>query len=107
MRSVPAERRRCSRISLQVPLFLRAADEAGVEFVDLTKTLNISSTGALLASRRPLRVDQLLRLTIPVSSESFSGLIPAETPPIQAQVRRVIDAGDTRLVGVEFLKPLD
>jgi hypothetical protein len=48
-----------------------------------------------------------LKLTIPVASESYSGLIPAETPPIQARVRRLSDAGDTHLVGVEFLKPLD
>src|SRR5262245_10342204 len=103
----PAERRRSPRIHLQVPLFLRGIDDAGSEFVDLTKTIDISAAGAYLASRRILHTNQLLRITIPVSSESFSGLIPAETPPIQARVRRVSEAGDTRLVGVEFLKALD
>ena len=101
------ERRRSQRIRLQVPLFLRGTDDAGVEFVDLTKTVNISATGAFLACRRGLHTNQLLRLTIPVASESYSGLIPAETPPIQARVRRTSEAGDTHLVGVEFLKPLD
>jgi hypothetical protein len=92
---------------LQVPLFLRGTDNAGMEFVDLTKTINISSTGAVVASRRPLRVDQVVRMTIPVSTEPVSGVIPAETPPIQARVRRLINAGGALLVGVEFLKSLE
>jgi hypothetical protein len=82
-------------------------DDAGLEFVDLTKAIDISATGAFLASRRMLHTNQIVRLTVPVSSESFSGLIPAETPPIQARVRRVSDAGDAHLVGVEFLRALD
>lgn len=107
MRLSPAERRRSPRIRLQVPLFLRGVDDAGSDFVDFTKTVDISATGAFLASRRVLHANQLLRITIPVSSESFSGLIPAETPPIQARVRRISDAGDTNLVGVEFLRALE
>ena len=107
MRLSPAERRRSPRIRLQVPLLLRGVDDAGLEFIDLTKAIDISATGAFLASQRMLHTNQLVRLTVPVSSESFSGLIPAETPPIQARVRRVSDAGDTRLVGVEFLRALD
>lgn len=107
MRLSPPERRRSPRIRLQVPLFIRSEDDAGSDVVDLTKTVNISATGAFLASHRRLRIPQLLRLTIPVSSESFSGLIPAETPPIQARVCRISEAGDTFLVGVEFLKALD
>jgi PilZ domain len=107
MRLPPAERRRSPRLRLQVPLFLRGIDDSGAEFIDLTKTVDISATGAFLACRRGLRTNQLLRLTIPVASESFSGLIPAETPPIQARVRRVCEAGDSQLVGVEFLKALD
>jgi hypothetical protein len=107
MRLSPAERRRSSRIRLQVPLFLRSSEDGSSDFLDLTKSVNISATGAFLASRRRLQINQLLRITIPVSSESFSGLIPSETPPIQARVRRVSEAGDTFLVGVEFLKPLE
>jgi hypothetical protein len=105
--SAAEERRRSQRIRLQVPLFVRGTDDAGSEFVDLTKTLDISATGAFLACRRGLHANQLLRLTIPVASESCSGLIPVETPPIQARVRRMCEAGDSHLVGVEFLKTLD
>ena len=103
----PAERRRAPRIHLQVPLFLRGTDDAGLEFVDLTKTLDISSTGAFVATKHRFRDNQLLRITIPVSAEPVSSLIPAETPPIEARVRRTSRAGEAHLVGVEFLKALD
>lgn len=92
---------------LQIPLFLRGTDAAGSEFLDLTKTLDISATGALILSRRLLRADQLLRITIPVSSDHVSGLVPAETAPIQARVRRSVRAGDSNLIGFEFLSALE
>jgi hypothetical protein len=49
---------------------------------------------------------QMIRMTIPVSAEPLSGLLPVETPPIQARVRRLTEAGGIFLVGVEFLKAL-
>jgi len=106
MRLTPAERRRSQRIHVQIPMFVRGVDAAGVEFIDLTKTLDISSTGAYLASPRLLRSDQLLNLTIP-APPSPSSTLPAETPPIQARVRRHHATGGIHLLGVEFLKALD
>jgi len=87
-------------------MFVRGVDATGVEFLDLTKTLDISATGAFLASPRLLRVDQVLNLTIP-APPSPSSTLPAETPPIQARVRRHRAAGGIHLLGVEFLKALD
>ena len=106
MRLTPAERRRSQRIHVQIPMFVRGVDAAGVEFIDLTKTLDISSTGAYLASPRLLRSDQLLNLTIP-APPSPSSMVPAETPPIQARVKRHHATGGIHLLGVEFLKALD
>ena len=106
MRLTPAERRRSPRIHVQIPMFVRGVDAAGTEFLDLTKTLDISATGAFLASPRLLRVDQLLNLTIP-APPSPSSTLPAETPPIQARVRRHRAASGIHLLGVEFLKALD
>src|SRR5258706_14102714 len=107
MRLTPAERRRSPRIHVQIPMFVRGVDAAGAEFLDLTKTLDISATGAYLASPRLLRADQLLHLTIPAPSSSSSSTLPAETPPIQAGVRRHHDFGVIHLLGVEFVKALD
>ena len=94
---------------LQIPLFVRGTDAAGEAFLDLIKTLDISSTGALLAGSRPMNAEAALHLTIPAPSPvswSYSSL-PPETPPIQARIRRQESSGEMQLIGVEFVKPLD
>jgi hypothetical protein len=106
MRLTPAERRHSPRIHVQIPIFIRGVDAAGAEFLDLTKTLDISATGGFLASSRLLRANQLLTLTIPAPSSPSSTFL-AETPPIQARVRRHQKADGIYLLGVEFLKALD
>ncbi len=103
----PTSTRRSPRIRLQVPVFVRGTDAAGAEFIELTKTLNISATGACIASAHILRLDQTVHLTIPAPAPSTSGLVPSETPPILAKVLRQDSAGDLRLFGLEFLRPLD
>jgi hypothetical protein len=102
----PANLRRSPRIRLQMPVFLRAADTSGAEFIELTKTLNISATGACVASTHILRPNQIVHLTIPAPSSASSG-VPSETPPITAKVLRQDSAADMRLFGLEFLKPLE
>jgi hypothetical protein len=99
--------RRSPRIRLQVPVFLRGQDASGVDFVELTKTLNISAFGACIASTHILRPDQVVHLTIPTPSPASSGLVPNETPPITAKVLRQQVAGELRLFGVQFLRPLE
>jgi hypothetical protein len=101
-----AERRRTPRIRLQVPVFLRGPDASGVEFLELTKTVNISATGACITSTHILRPDQVIHLTIPTPSPAASS-VPSETPPIAAKVLRQDVVGEIRLFGVEFLKPLE
>ena len=103
----PSKSRRSPRIRLQMPVFLRATNSSGAEFIELTKTLNISATGACVASTHILRPDQIVHLTIPAPSSASSGVVPSETPPITARVLRQDNAGDVRLFGLEFLKPLE
>jgi len=99
--------RASSRIRLQVPVFLRASDPTGSEFIELTKTLNISARGACIASSHMLRLGQTVHLTIPAPSASSSSLVPNETPPITARVRRQELFGEMRVFGLEFLRPLE
>jgi len=104
----PVQRRRSPRIRLQVPVFLRGVDTSGVEFIELTKTLNISATGACIASTHYLRPDQIISITVPAPSpHSSSSVVPNETPPISAKILRQSVAGDIRLFGLEFLRPLE
>ena len=107
IRLTPAERRRSPRIHLQIPMFVRGVDASGADFLDLAKTLDISANGAFLVSPRMLKTDYVVHLTIPAPPPSSSGMVPPETPPILARVRRQQAAGDAHLVGVEFLKTLD
>jgi PilZ domain-containing protein len=107
-RADPVQRRRSPRIRLQMPVFLRGVDTSGVEFIELTKTLNISATGACIASTHYLRPDQVVSITVPAPSPaSSSSVVPKETPPISAKVLRQFAAGDIRLFGLEFLRPLE
>jgi hypothetical protein len=101
------QRRRSPRIRLQVPVFLRGSDTSGVDFIELTKTLNIGSAGACIASTHILQLDQVIYLTVPAPSPASSSLVPNETPPIAARVLRQEAAGDMRLFGLEFLRPLE
>ena len=103
----PVQRRRSPRIRLQVPVFVRGTDTSGSEFIELTKTLNISATGACIASTHILRPEQLIHLTIPAPSPASSSVVPSETPPITARVLRQDIAGDMRLFGLEFLRSLE
>ena len=99
--------RSSSRIRIQVPVFVRAADATGTEFIELSKTLNISATGACIACSHLLRLEQTVQLTIPAPSPASSSLIPSETPPIVARVKRQEMVGEIRVFGVEFLRPLE
>jgi hypothetical protein len=86
---------------------LRGSDSSGVEFIELTKTLNIGSAGACITSTHMLRIDQVVYLTVPAPSPASSSLVPNETPPIAAKVLRQDVVGDMRLFGLEFLRPLE
>lgn len=99
--------RRSPRIRLQVPVFVRGTDASGAEFIELTKTLNISSTGACITSAHILRLDQTVHLTIPAPSPASSSLVPSETPPLTARVLRQDSAGEMRLFGLAFVRPLE
>ena len=103
----PTQRRGSPRIRLQVPVFVRGTDTSGADFIELTKTLNISATGACIACAHILRPDQLIHLTIPAPSPASSSMVPNETPPIAARVLRQDNAGDIRLFGLEFLRALE
>jgi hypothetical protein len=106
MGSSPAERRRSQRLRLQVPIFVRGTDAHGDDFLDLTRTLDISATGAYLACPRALRRDELVSLTIPAPSPSSNGRAHVPNTPIQARVLRSDLSGDVHLIGVEFLKSI-
>lgn len=101
------ERRRFSRIHLQVPLFIRGVDVHGNEFLELAKTLDISCSGARLISPRSLQSQEIVSLTVPAPLSRSPEVGGYGTPPISARVRRLELSGEMELVAVEFLRPLE
>jgi PilZ domain len=99
--------RRSPRLRLQVPVFIRGIDVSGADFVELTKTVNISANGACITCVHVLRPEQIIHLTIPTPPPASSSLVPSETPPIRAKVLRHSAIGDMRLIGLDFLRPLE
>jgi hypothetical protein len=90
-------------------MFVRGIDASGAVFLDLTKTFDISATGAFLASPRALGPDTVIQLTIPAPAPAAFAFarVPPETPPIQARIKRQTGEGNAQFVGVEFLKSLE
>ena len=99
--------RRSPRLRLQIPVFVRGTDASGAEFIELTKTLDISAFGACITCEHALRANQKIHLTIPAPSPLSSGFVPQATPPILARVLRQNKVGDARLFGLEFFHPLE
>jgi hypothetical protein len=96
-----------SRIRIQIPVFVRGYDATGLEFIELTRTLNISAKGACIASTHMLRAGQTVHLTVPAPATASSSMVPSETPPIAAKVRRQQTLGDLKVFGLEFLRSLE
>src|SRR5271154_3129217 len=99
--------RRTPRVPLQAAVFVKGTDASGTGFIEVTKTINISSIGACITSTHMLRPDQMIILTVPAPSQASSSFIPSETPPIAAKVKWQESLGDLRLFGLEFLRPLE
>ena len=99
--------RRSRRLRLQVPIFVRGTDASGSEFIELTKTLDISAFGACIACEHVLRANQKIHLTIPAPFPLSPSFLPNATPPILARVLRQSRVGDARLFGLEFFQPLE
>ncbi|MHB8652813.1 MAG: PilZ domain-containing protein [Terriglobia bacterium] len=101
-----AERRRSERLPLGIPVFVRGIDERGKEFQEFTTAFNISSGGALVATKRYLPSSSLISLEIP------SAPLPnLEAPPVfirnlPAQPVMVAHQEHCYLVGLKFSKPL-
>jgi len=100
-----AERRRRSRLTVAIPMFVRGTDQHGKPFVDFATALNISAGGALLVLKRRLQPEEQVSLEIPV------GLLPQKmltklVQQIQARTVRVEPDEKAFVVGVQFVNPL-
>ena len=101
-----AERRRWERLPLALPIFLRGVNERGEEFLEFTTALNVSAGGALLATRRYLRLSSRITLEIPSAPlpKMMSAVHSVRT--LRARVVRVSNSEQCYISGLRFTKPL-
>jgi hypothetical protein len=101
-----AERRRSERLPLGIPVFVRGIDEHGKEFQEFTTAFNISSGGALVATRRYLPTSTLISLEIPAAPMPRMPSAPAFVRNLPAQPVTVTHSEQCYLVGLKFPKSL-
>ena len=101
-----SERRKWSRLSLAIPVFVRSQDENGKDFIEFATAVNISAGGALVAVRRSLPLPAQVLLEIPNPPSPALELQPSSSRVMRARTLRVTHAEGYHLVGLKFLRPL-
>jgi hypothetical protein len=100
------ERRRWQRLPVGFPVFVRGTDTRGKQFLDFTNILNISSGGALLATRVTLSRSASVSLEIPSAPLPQFGPLPDHVRAIQARVMRATHLEACSLYGLRFRRQL-
>jgi len=101
-----AERRRSERLPLGIPVFVRGIDDHGKEFQEFTTAFNISSGGALVATRRYLPASTLISLEIPAGPLPRMTTSPVFIRNLPAHPVTVTHNEQCYLVGLKFSKTL-
>jgi hypothetical protein len=101
-----AERRRSERLPLGIPVFVRGIDERGEEFQEFTTAFNISSGGALVATKRYLPTSSLISLEIPSAPLPRTVSAPVFVRNLPAFPVTITHNEQCYLVGLKFSKSL-
>jgi hypothetical protein len=100
------ERRKWSRLSLAIPVFVRSRGENGKDFLEFATAVNISAGGALVAVRRSLPLPAQVLLEIPSPPAPALALQHSSSRILRARTLRVTHAEGYHLVGLKFLRPI-
>lgn len=105
-RRIQPERRKWPRLPLAIPIFVRATDEKGKEFLEFATALNISAGGALIALRRLLPASGSMMIEIPSAPLAATTSLPKAYRSLRARATRITHAEGYILVGIKFSRPL-
>ena len=100
------ERRKNERIPLAVPVFVRGKDSEGKEFLEFATALNVSTGGALLATRRFLAPFSAIALEVPSAPLPRTRVLPHAVRRLRARLLRVTVVNGYQLWGLKFTSPL-
>jgi len=99
-----AERRRCERFKLTVPVLIAGYDSAGGKWQEVTKTIDVSRIGVALRIRRRVKHGLVVHITLPLPTKLRSHGFSEQGYNMYAIVRRVEPLTDgMRVVGLEFI----
>jgi hypothetical protein len=99
-----AERRRCERFKLSVPVMLAGYDCAGGKWQEVTKTIDVSRMGVAVRMRKHVKHGLVVHVTLPLPTKLRSHGFSDAGYNMYAIVRRVEPSIDgVRIVGLEFI----
>jgi len=99
-----SDRRRCSRLSINIPGRVTGFNKDGEKWNEMIRTLDVSRMGASLAMKGHPKVGQVLHLTLPLPAKLRSHGYTEPSYHTYVLVQRVEPTtADSRVVGVEFL----
>lgn len=104
------ERRHWPRLPLAIPMFIRSRSEKtgekDKEILEFASALNISASGALVATRRALPLFAQVSLEIPIAPFANDIEFPKSCRILKASAVRVTHAEGYHLVGLKFAAKL-
>src|SRR6185369_9626015 len=99
-----AERRRCERFKLTVPVLIAGYEGNGGKWQEITKTTDVSRIGVAIKMRRRLKHGLVVHITLPLPTKLRSHGFSEAGYNMYAIVRRVEPLIDgMRVVGLEFI----
>ncbi len=99
-----AERRRCERFKLTVPVLIAGYDCTGGKWQEVTKTIDVSRIGVALRMRKRVKHGLVVHITLPLPTKLRSHGFSEAGYNMYAIVRRVEPLVDgMRVVGLEFI----
>ena len=102
--AVAPERRREQRFQLSLPVRVSGYTRQNDEWFELTETVDVSKSGALLKLVMPVRAGMILKVQMPMPQAIHNPIFAEANYDVYAIVRRVRTGDDeTCIVGLEFL----
>jgi hypothetical protein len=83
------ERRRQKRVEVSIPIRVKWVDSKGNRVEEVTRSLNVSSDGALFPLKYPLKIGTRLELSLPLPRHLQRGASPKAVYETVALVTRI------------------
>lgn len=83
------DRRRQKRVDVNIPIRVKWADANGKRFEEVTKSINVSSDGAIFLLKHPLKMGTLLELSLPLPRHLQKSVSPKAVYEAMGLVTRV------------------